>query len=171
MIRQWEHLADLYVEFARALNRESKTHSCKLWWLDTGAGPIRVLTKNTPGALWLGWCRRGLRYACAIEIGGYALELLNLLNRERYRLMSDLLSLEPSCREAVIGHKYRVPFDYMIRPVEWFESPEIVTLRRSDVLPELYVLRVGAEDDYEEVVTDVEVLLYSGGRPEFRIAA
>ncbi len=171
VIDRWRNFAQGNFEFAKLLNKETDRSSCRLWDLSNGEAPVPTLPKHSAGALWLGWQKPRPNLACAIELSDVAFAMARALNDQRVLLMSWLLTLDRDTREAVIGAEYDVNFNYLVKPIPWVTDAALITLRRSELLPEYYVFQIGPDDDYEEHVTESDVFFYVGKRPEFRIAA
>jgi hypothetical protein len=157
--------------FAKYLSNAAKPASCKLWAIGKGADPVQMVPKNTPGAIWLGWQRPRSTLACAIRLDLMGFELLGEINAQRITIMSRFLSANEGDREEAIAQNYGIDFKYLVKPIACFSDLPSVTLRRSDVLPEYYIFQVGTDDDYEELVTEVDILFYTGAQPKFRLAA
>ncbi|MBB3049001.1 hypothetical protein FHR99_003285 [Litorivivens lipolytica] len=170
MIDEWNDLAQLHIEFAKILNKESGRPAINLWLTNCEKKVLPLLPKNSPGALWLGWQKPKRDLACAIRIGPIACDFANFINSQRNRLMSALLSSSSGEREKVISFKFKVPFAFMLKDITWLENPSGAKLMRSDVAKEFFVFRVGSEDEWEDIVASEEIFLYSGRNPRFSLA-
>lgn len=171
LTQEMANFVSLNRAFAKYLSSAGKPALCKLWAIGKGTDPVPMVPKNTPGAIWLGWQRPRSTLACAIRLDLVGFELLREINAQRVTIMSRFLSANAEDREQAIAVNYGIDFKYLVKPIPCFSDVESVTLRRSDVLPEYYIFQIGMDDDYEEIVTELDILFYTGTQPKFRLTA